>query len=433
MPRRAAPLGDGHAVGSRLVARQTLWIGTYPPAGIGTPPGRGEGVYRLDLDPATGALGDPRRVVETPAPSFVAWHPTAPVLYATDESEQGRVAAFRIDGDRLVALGTASSGGAFPCHLLVDGDLLYAANYGDGALGVLRLAGDGSLSDEPQVLRHAGSGPVADRQGGSHAHFAVRAPGGHVLVVDLGTDQVRRYRRTSSGLEPAGIAAMLPPGTGPRHLVFRDRSGDAPDGKGGRLAYLTGELDSTVHVLAWDPSTDTGEPVQTLPALGFAADPARRPVADPPGRYIGAGPTGGPVDPAPDHRPGGSERRDRQDRQGRRDQRDQRDVQDVRDLRAAWVGDATPSPSHLALAGDELVVGVRGAGALSRFAVGPDGLLAHRADQPLPGPVPRHFAVVGRWTVVAEQVPGAVTVLDRDGAVVSARAVPSAACVMPAP
>lgn len=353
------------------MATRTLWIGTYPPAGIGTPTGRGEGIYRVELDLATGVLGTPWRVVQTPAPSFVVRRPDGTVLYAVDESEAGRVAAFRVHDDGLEPLGTASSGGSYPCHLLLDGDRLYAANYGDGALGVLSLAMDGTfVSDEPQVLRHAGSGPVADRQEGPHAHFVALAPGGHVLVVDLGTDQVRRYLRTPAGLEPAGIAATLPPGTGPRHLVLgRWGAGHGAAAGGGWLAYLTGELDATVRVLAWDPATDTGSLVQTLPAV--APDRASR-------------------------------------------------------------GDGTPAPSHLAPDGRELVVGVRGVGGLSRFAIGDDGRLAPCVTRPLPTPVPRQLAVVGDWAVVAEQVPGAVTVVARDGTVISTRAVASAACVTPA-
>jgi len=385
MPCPAPPAAEGHAVESPTVT--TLWIGSYPPAGIGTPPGRGEGIFRVDLDLATGALGEPRRVLEAPAPSFVVRRPDGEVLYATDESEAGRVAAFRVHDDGLEPLGTASSGGTYPCHLLLDGDRLYVANYGDGALGVLTLAPSGAFaSDEPQVLPHAGTGPDDDRQQGPHAHFVALAPGGSVLVVDLGTDEVRRHTRTADGLEAAGIAATLPPGTGPRHLVFGGPSalGASP---GASLAYLTGELDSTVHVLSWDPATDTGEVIQTLPALGTAA--GRR--------------SGGPGDTA-----------------------------DESDLRAEWADDDAPSPSHLAFDGRELVVGVRGPDVLSRFVVGDDGLLTHRGVQPLPARTPRHFAVVGDWTVVAEQVPGAITVLDRRGAVASSYAVPSAACVAPA-
>jgi hypothetical protein len=459
------------------VATRALWIGTYPPAGIGTPPGRGEGIYRVDLDLATGALGVPRRVVETPAPSFVVQRADGTVLYAADESEVGRVAAFRVHDDGLEPLGAASSGGAYPCHLLLDGDRLYVANYGDGALGVLPLAGDGSFaSDEPQVLRHAGSGPDAERQEGPHAHFVALAPGGHVLVVDLGTDEVRRYARTASGLEPAGVAATLPPGTGPRHLVFSAPAGtwradgpapaggpalgDGPALAGGRapadgsgaadpeavVAYVTGELDATVHVLAWDAAIDTGEPVQALPALGprppdrcFGADSVPR-GADVAANHRSGG-TGGPGEPdetgEPDERRGPGERggpdeRGAADKPHKRDERGVSDAADEGDLGAAWADDTVPAPSHLALDGGELVVGVRGPEVLSRFAVGDDGLLTHREDQPLPARTPRYLAVVGAWTVVAEQVPGAVTVLAHDGTVVATRAVPSAACLLPA-
>ena len=45
------------------------------------------------------------------------------------------------------------------------------------------------------VLGHVGAGPHPQRQEGPHAHFVAHAPGGWVLVVDLGTDEIRRYRR----------------------------------------------------------------------------------------------------------------------------------------------------------------------------------------------------------------------------------------------
>ena len=364
------------------MASRTVWIGTYPAAGIGTPSGRGEGIYRCEIDLATGRLASGERVVETPAPSFLALRPDGRVLYAVDEDVAGQVAAFRVHDERLEPLGTVPSGGQTPCHLLVDGDRLYVAHYGDGTLGVLRLASDGSFVDgAPQLLTGSGSGPDPLRQRGPHAHFVALAPGGRVLVVDLGADLIRRYARTPEGLAAAGVAARLPPGTGPRHLAFDGRasSGDRRE-QGARLAYVTGELDATVHVLAWDPATDTGEVVQTLPAM------TSLPGSMPPGRIASA--------------PGRT-------------------------------ADIAPSPSHVVTAGSDLVVAVRGVGTLSRFAIGVDGLLTHRTDQPLRTTTPRHFAVVGGWTVVAEQVPGAVAVLDRGGTVVSSCDVPSAACIVP--
>lgn len=359
----------------------TLWIGSYPPAGSGAPEGQGEGIWRVDLH-ADGSLGEPRLAVRSPAPSFVVPHPNGRVLYAVQESRRGRVAAFRVHDDGLEPLGTAPSGGAHPCHLLVHGQSLYVANYGDGVLGVVPLAADGSFaSDEPAVLGHTGSGPRAGRQDGPHAHFVAVAPGGHVLVVDLGTDEIRRYARTPTGLEPAGVAATLPPGTGPRHLAFDGWSRDEPVRFDGHRAYVAGEFDATVHVLAWDVEADCGVVVQSLPTTAAPSRPVSPPPAD-------------------------------------------------GELRAAWGADPSPAPSHVALDGADLLVATRGPGVLSRFAVTAAGGLEPVAEHVLPTRCPRHFAIVDGWIVVAEQQPGAVTVLARDGRVVASRSLPSASCVV---
>lgn len=251
-----------------MSAQQTaLWIGTYPVAGAGTPVGQGEGIWRVDLDPATGALSNARQVIETPSPSFLALHGS--VLYAVNEQTDGTVSSFDVVGDSLVHRETVPSGGADPCHLLLDGDVLLVANYSSGTLGVLPLDEDGGFAAHgpAQVLGHAGSGPDADRQESSHAHFVALDPSGaFVLVVDLGTDEIRRYRREGGRLVEDGIAATLPAGTGPRHVAF---SAD------GRFAYVVGELDVTVRVLAWE--SGVGTVVQTVPATTVPAAERRLP------------------------------------------------------------------------------------------------------------------------------------------------------------
>ncbi|WP_258724297.1 lactonase family protein [Cellulomonas sp. NS3] len=391
-----------------------LWVGTYPAAGAGTPAGLGEGVWRVTLDLATGGLVDARQVVATPAPSFVAAHPSGRVLYAVGERSEGTVTAFAVGGGGsddgsgprsvddeaagghpshggtsdgghtsgsagpgwLDPVATVASGGADPCHLLLSPDArtLYVANYSSGTLAVLPLDADGAFAPEvlasgapAQVLGHEGSGPDASRQESPHAHFVALAPGAaHVLVCDLGTDELRRYRVEADGrLAEDGVAATFPPGTGPRHLVF---SAD------GRLAYVVGELDVTVHVLAWDAATATGEPVQVLPAGGTAA----------------------PVDEATGVAP-------------------------------------RVLPSHVTLDGDRLLVGVRAAGVLAELAVGADGLLTHVRDLPLgAGGWPRHHAVVDGWAVVAEQVGGALTTFGPGAEAPSdVLPLPAPACVVP--
>lgn len=253
-----------------------LWIGTYPSAGAGTPAGLGEGIWRVGLDPDTGRLGEPELVVATPAPSFLAVDRQADLLLAVGEDADGTVSAFRTgaSGGRrtLDLLGTVASGGADPCHVLLDpaSPAVYVANYSSGTLAVLDRTADGLAPGGPaQVLGHAGSGPVADRQEGPHAHSAALAPGGtHVLVCDLGTDEIRRYRRDpeTGHLTADGVAATLRPGSGPRHLAF---SAD------GRIAYVSCELDVTVAVLAWDVARATGRVVQHVPAAEDGSGPGR--------------------------------------------------------------------------------------------------------------------------------------------------------------
>ena len=247
----------------------SLWIGTSPVAGAGTPVGLGEGIWRVDL--VDGVLRDARQVVETPSPSFLAMHPTAPVLYAANEQADGTVSAFDVVGDTLVHRATVPSGGADPCHLVLDADgrTLLVANYSSGTLGVLPLDEDGGFTTQgpAQVLGHVGSGPDEDRQESPHAHFVTLDPSGaFVLVVDLGTDEIRRYRREEGRLVEDGVAAALPAGKGPRHLVF---SAD------GRFAYVVGELDVTVRVLAWHAGV--GTLVQTVPATTVPAAERRLP------------------------------------------------------------------------------------------------------------------------------------------------------------
>lgn len=198
-------------------------------------------------------------------PAFLAQYPTQPRLYAVDETDPGEIAAFAIDGGAwLRRTGATSSGGAFPCHLLVhpDGGWLYAANYGDGVLAALRLDGSGDLTGERVELGHTGHGPQADRQEGPHAHSSwVSQGGGWLVVADLGTDQLRSYRLEAG--RPVGPPALttLPEGSGPRHAAVV-----------GDLVHIACELSCEVVTVRWDEASGTGEVVA---AVGAVTLPAR--------------------------------------------------------------------------------------------------------------------------------------------------------------
>lgn len=212
-----------------------LWIGTYPAAGDA--PGTGEGIWRVGVDPSgrftSGVLAAP-----STSPSFLALDPSRRTLLAVAEVPSGGLASFRVSGagtlDRASAV---PSGGSDPCHVVVTGAAAWVANYGDGVAAVVPLAGDGTLG-AARTFPHAGSGPVAGRQDGPHAHFA-HVWGDRVLVCDLGTDELRGHALDGTGPADGEVAAVLPPGTGPRHLV------ELPDG----TILLVGELDCRLHVL----------------------------------------------------------------------------------------------------------------------------------------------------------------------------------------
>ncbi|MFG1944654.1 lactonase family protein [Nonomuraea sp. NPDC048826] len=170
------------------------------------------------------------------APSFLARHPSLPMIYAVGELAQGWITAFSVREGRLAPWDERSSDGDSPCHLAVhpSGAFLAVANYGDGTAGLHRLDARGVFDGDPIVLRHQGSGPHPERQQGPHAHQAVFHDD-LLHVSDLGTDQIRRYTLEGEALEPIA----LPPGTGPRHFAFA-----------GPVLYVAGELDGTVTRLA---------------------------------------------------------------------------------------------------------------------------------------------------------------------------------------
>lgn len=217
----------------------------------------GAGIVVLDRDVASGRLGRPRIASAYPCATFLARHPTLPVLYATSEDDN-RVAALEIrQNGELGLMSSAETGGVLPCHVSVhpEGTLLFVANYGDGSWSVHPLDGDGKVEDRSQVLRQTGHGVDALRQEGPHVHTVLPVDGGtHVIVTDLGTDEIRIHScNVAAGSVDGGrTLVQAPPGAGPRHVAF--------DALGRRL-FVTCELSSTVEWVLLDAelrAIDTG-------------------------------------------------------------------------------------------------------------------------------------------------------------------------------
>jgi 6-phosphogluconolactonase len=255
------------AVAAEPASSGKLWVyaGTYTG-------GKSKGIYRLELDLASGKLSAATLAGKAVNPSFLAIHPSGRFLYSVDEisnfhgARVGALSAFAIDPKtgNLTLLNQQSSGGAGPCHVTVDraGKHVMAANYGGGSAVVAALNPDGQLGPQTAFVQHKGTGPDKARQEGPHAHsINLDAANRFAFVADLGLDRVfvSRYDAAKGTLTPNDPpAAVLAPGSGPRHFAFH------PDG---RHAYVINEMKLTVTAFDYDPAKGVLTTIQTESTL----------------------------------------------------------------------------------------------------------------------------------------------------------------------
>lgn len=194
--------------------------------------------------------------------SFLAWSRDRRTLYGSMQASDGGVASYRVGADgALQHLNTVYAGGRSVCYLEVspDGRFLYSANYASGNISEFALASDGAVERLIRTVRHIGSG-VRTEQRSAHPHCAVFTPDGKYLaVVDLGIDRVMLYPFVpGEGITAEAAGEMLlPPGCGPRHLVF------APDGK---MAFLLCELGNELYSFGYENGKFTQlDKISTLP------------------------------------------------------------------------------------------------------------------------------------------------------------------------
>lgn len=233
----------------------------------------GEGISRLSFDEDTGELVTLGVTGDIDDSSWLLINRAGDRLYATCEitgTQQSAVTAYRVDratGD-LTLINQFPTGGGEACHasLTPDGRFLAVANYNgatpagwpDQSVAIFPLAPDGTLLPAISHVRHVGRGPNAERQTSAHAHCVIPAPDGQFLyVADLGIDRLVAYGLGSEGSLTAISERdfALPPGLGPRHIVFS---------QDGRHLFMVSELIPTVmsFTLAEDGVLT---PVSTIP------------------------------------------------------------------------------------------------------------------------------------------------------------------------
>ncbi|MDB5740266.1 MAG: pgl 1 [Alphaproteobacteria bacterium] len=258
-----AVLALGGAISPALAAgRYIAYVGTYTGE-------KSKGIYALRLDPASGKFESLGLQAEVDSPSFVATDPHHRFLYALTERTSrkdatGYLSSYAIDPatGALRLINKVAANGTTTGHLAVDGTgrWLLVANYGSGSVAVFALGADGAIGAMTDFKQHEGSSVDARRQRGPHPHEVVLSSDNRfAFVPDLGLDKVFVYRLdTASGKLTAAEPAPVPPGFGPRHMIF---------GRGEKFAYVLGEMGSKVIVLSYDKASGALTPVQTIATI----------------------------------------------------------------------------------------------------------------------------------------------------------------------
>lgn len=217
-----------------------FYVGTYTDS-----PSQSQGIACVSLDIATGALTltnelVPEAVKTVRNPSYLTLKGEG--LYTFNEVE-------RLEGAELIFAEKIDSYGLpiegdYPCHIDIKEPLIAVANYGSGNVSVYQLYEQGKPLKSIVELYVEGSGPNAERQASPHAHQATFLNHSEQLaVVDLGTDSVHFYDYKKDGETvkfSLSHSVAMPPGSGPRHLVF-----DSDES----VAYVVCELSETLAVL----------------------------------------------------------------------------------------------------------------------------------------------------------------------------------------
>lgn len=229
--------------------QQTILLGTYTRR-------KSQGIYQIQLDTTAKALTNLELLVPETSPTYLAKSQAGNLYSVTTVDGKGGCSAYDANQHFLNAV---TEEGAPLCYVAVDEErqLVYGANYHKGEVNVYRIEDDGSLTATDQVFHDEPCGSN-ENQDKPHVHYTDLTPDKRLAVCDLGTDRVYTYDISAEGKLTEVAVYVAEDGTGPRHLAFHPN---------GEIAYLFGELDSTVTVLRYDATTGSFSQLQKLSTL----------------------------------------------------------------------------------------------------------------------------------------------------------------------
>lgn len=216
-----------------------------------------EGIYTIELDTEKAEVSGLKLAVKENSPTYLAKSEAGNLYNVTSLDGLGGIGAY---DQEFHFLNAVTESGAPLCYVAVDESrqLVYGANYHKGEVNVYRILDDGSLEATDAVFHQEATGPHKN-QDHAHVHYTDLTPDNRLVVCDLGTDRVYTYDVSDQGKLTIVSEFVAEPGTGPRHLVFHPANET--------IAYLFGELDSTVRVLSYNKSQGSFEEKQKISTL----------------------------------------------------------------------------------------------------------------------------------------------------------------------
>lgn len=242
-----------------------------------------DGVFGASFDTASGAMADLHPVLPEAQTSFLAVHPTRPLLYVPEPTT---VTCYRLgpDGGLSVFSEVPMAGGG-PVHIDMDpsAKLMVIPSYSGATTAAFPLNEDGSMEPHSALFKHEGSSVEPERQTRAYAHGVAFHPTLDLAAIaDLGSDRLWLYdvdcvNRTLTPRVPEAV--VMPPGAGPRHLVFHAN---------GKWLYVINELDNTITFLtvAADRSLVSQQHIGTLPDSFTEFSKTSEIVLHPSGRFL---------------------------------------------------------------------------------------------------------------------------------------------------
>ncbi|ASZ08331.1 lactonase family protein [Enterococcus thailandicus] len=215
-----------------------------------------EGIYTIDLDTEKKELSGLTLATKEVSPTYLAKSKAENLYTVTTVDGLGGAGAY---DSTYQFLNAVTEEGAPLCYVAVDEtrQLVYGANYHKGEVNVYRILDNGGVEAVESLYHQEETGPHKN-QDHAHVHYTDLTPDQRLVVCDLGTDRVYTYDVAENGKLTLAATFVAEPGTGPRHLVFHPTQ---------PIAYLFGELDSTVSVLAYQEngSFEKLQKISTLP------------------------------------------------------------------------------------------------------------------------------------------------------------------------